>query len=248
MIEGAQSLHIAEGVEADLVMGGRVAGTIHDTHGVDRVQVKEGTGYYKKEKNLHGQWVDVEIKRTVVRSLPYVIRQASLTTDYRVFETSTGEIIAKGTVTENYNKKLGGDKGQAHLEHEPGHPPPPAVCTDELSVRTAAKLVAKLSRMKVSSLVTFDNSIHAMVRRGVSLAKEGAWEDAIHLWQEVISSDPTNPAALYNLGVAYEGLGDLENLRAAMSLYEMAARYGDKGLYAAGIARVERMIQQSQDY
>jgi tetratricopeptide (TPR) repeat protein len=224
-----------------------VACTINDTHGVDRIQIKEGTGYYKKEKNLYGQWVDVEIKRTVVKSLPYVIRQASLATDYRVFEMSTGRIIAAGTVTENCNKKFGGEKSEAHPEHEPRHPPPPAACIDELSARTAAKLVAQLSRIKVSSLVKFDSSTHAMVRRGVTLAKDGVWEDAIHLWQEVIASDPTNPAAHYNLGIAYEGLGDLESLRAAMSFYEKAASYGDKGLYAAGIARVERMIQQSQN-
>jgi tetratricopeptide (TPR) repeat protein len=247
MIEGAEFLHITEGLEADLVIGGRVAGAINDTHGLDQVQVKEGTGYYKKEKNLYGQWVDVEIKRTVVRSLPYVIRQASLTTDYRVFEMNTGGIIATGKVTENCNKKLGGDKADAHLEREPGNAPPPAACIDELSFGIAAKLVAKLSRMKVSSMVKFDNSAHAMVRRGVALAKDGAWEDAIHLWQEVIGSDPTNPAAHYNLGVAYEGLGDLENLGAAMSFYEKAARYGDKELYADGIARVKRIIQQSDN-
>lgn len=247
LIEGAESLHIAEGLQADLVIGGRVTGTINDTQGVDRVQVKEGTGYYKKEKDLHGQWVDVEIKRTVVRTLPYVIRQASLTTDYRVFEMNTGGIIATGTVTENCNKKFGGNKAEGHLEHDPGHPPPPAGCMDELSVRTAAKLVAKLSREKVSILVKFDNSTHAKVRQGVALAKEGAWEDAMRLWQEVLASDPTYPAALYNLGVAYEGIGDLQNLRAATRLYEMATVYGDKGLYAAGIARIERIMQQSQN-
>ena len=59
---------------------------------MDQVEVKEGTGYYKKEKDLYGQWVDVEIKRTVIRSLPYVIRQASLSTYFKVLDVNHRDV------------------------------------------------------------------------------------------------------------------------------------------------------------
>ncbi len=244
MVEGAKFLHITEELQTDLVIGGRATGAVNDTHGTDQVQVKEGTGYYKKEKDIHGQWVDVEIKRTVIRSLPYVIRQASLTTEYRAFEMNTGRIIAAGTLTENYNDKIGGDNWQAFPEHELGEIPSPNATMDELAARIAARLVAKLSRMKTAALIEFDNSGNRMVRRGVARAKDGAWEDAMQLWQEVIRKEPNNATALYNLGVAHESLGDLENLMAAIDLYERAATYGDKSLYADGIARVNRIIEQ----
>jgi len=247
MVEGAQALHITEELHADLVIGARVTGAVNDTHGADQVQVEEGTGYYKKEKNIHGQWVEVEIKRTVIRSLPYVIRQASLTIDYRVFEMDTGRIVAAGALEENYNDKIGGDKSHASTNHKPGEIPTPAATMDEFSAKIATRLVAKLSRMKVAGLVKFDKAGNRKVRRGVALARNGDWEDAIELWREVIASEPASAAALYNLGVAHESIGDPENLRTAIDLYEKAASYGDKTLYADAIARVQRMIQQSDN-
>ena len=247
MVEGAKALHITEALHADLVIGARVTGAVNDTHGADQVQVEEGTGYYKKEKNIHGQWVEVEIKRTVIRSLPYVIRQASLTIDYRVFEMDTGRIAAAGAFEENYNDKIGGDKSHAFTNHKPGEIPTPAATIDEFSAKIATRLVAKLSRMKVAGLIEFDKTGNRKVRRGVALARDGDWEDAMELWQEVISSEPTSAAALYNLGVAHESIGDLENLRTAIDLYEKAASYGDNTLYADAIARVQRMIQQSDN-
>jgi tetratricopeptide (TPR) repeat protein len=247
MVEGAKALYITGELRADLVIGARVTGAVNDTHGTDQVQVEEGTGYYKKEKNIHGQWVEVEIKRTVIRSLPYVIRQASLTIDYRVFEMDTGRIAAAGAFEENYNDKIGGDKSHASTNHKPGEIPAPAATIDEFSAKIATRLVAKLSRMKVAGLVKFDKRGNRNVRRGVALARDGDWEDAIELWQEEISSEPTSAAALYNLGVAHESIGDLENLRTAIDLYEKAASYGDSTLYADAIARVQRMIQQSDN-
>jgi tetratricopeptide (TPR) repeat protein len=247
-VQDASFLNVLKHLHVDIVLGGLVTAETNDVPGSEQVQLKEGTGYYKKEKNIYGQWVDVEIKRTVMRDVPCVIRHASLTTEYKVFDLKTNRIIAAGQLTENYNKKFGGHKPYASLGHKVGDLPPPSTTMDELSAGLVIKLVAELSRIKLASMVSLDDSGNSMVRQGVALAREGAWGDAMQLWQEVIGSEPTNPAAHYNLGVAYEGLGDLESLRAAMSFYETAARYGDKGLYADGIARVKRVIQQSDNH
>jgi hypothetical protein len=247
IVEGAKALHLTEELHADLVIGARVTGAVNDTHGADQVQVEEGTGYFKKEKNIQGQWVEVEIKRTVIRSLRYVIRQASLTIDYRVFEMDTGRIAAAGAFDENFNGKIGGDMSYASANHKTGEIPTPAATMDEFSAKIATRLVAKLSRMKVTSMVKLDKGGNRKVRRGVALARDGEWEDAVQLWQEVISSEPASAAALYNLGVAHESIGDPENLGTAIDLYEKAAGYGDNRLYADAIARVKRMIQQSDN-
>lgn len=248
MVEGAKFLQITEELQADLIIVGRATGEVSDAHGTDRVEVKEGTGYYKKEKDIDGQWVDVEIKRTVLRSLPYVIRQASLTTDYRVFETKTGRAIAAGTLTETYNDKIGGDNWEAVPKLRLGEIPSANVTFDELAARIAARLVAKLSRMKTAALIELDHGDNRMVRRGVARADKGAWEDAVNIWLEVIRNEPENASALYNLGVAHEGLGDLEHLRIARDLYQKAAAHGDKSLYADAVARVQDMIHQSNDW
>jgi len=247
MVEDAKSLGITQEIGADLVVTGRATGVVDDVRGTDQAEVKEGTGYFKKEKSLDGEWVDVEITRTVIRTLPYVIRHASLDTDYMVFELRTGELVASGTVSEVSNKKFGGARTDGNLEYQPTEAPSPADSLDELSTSVARELVAKISRIKAISTIQFDKGHNRLVRRGVVLATRGDWEDAIRYWNDAIDKEPTAAAAYYNLGIAHESLGDLENLEAAKSLYEKATSFGDNPLYPDGVARVEHIIDQRRD-
>jgi len=246
MVEDAKSLGITREIGADLVVVGRATGVVDDARGTDQAEVTEGTGYFKKEKNLDGEWVDVEITRTVIRTLPYVIRHASLNTDYKVFELRTGKLMATGTVSEVQNKKFGGAKPDGDLEYQPAEAPLPADSLDELSTSAARKLVAKISRMKVTNTTQLDKGHSRLVRRGVVMARRGDWEDAVKYWNDAIDKEPTAAAAYYNLGIAHEGLGDLENLEAAKSLYEKAASFGDNPLYPDGVARVDRIINRGK--
>jgi tetratricopeptide (TPR) repeat protein len=246
-VEGAKSVRITQEVGGDLLVVGRAAGVVDDTRGTDQAEVKEGTGYFKKEKNLDGEWVDVEITRTVIRTLPYVIRHASLNTDYMVFDLRTGELIAMSMVSEEQNKKFGGAKPDGDLEYQPSEAPPPAASLDDLSTRAARKLVAEISRMKVIATVQLDKGMNRLVRRGVVMAKRGDWEHAMRYWNDAIHKEPTDAAAYYNLGVAHETLGDFENLSAARSLYEKATTLGDNPLYTEAIARIDRIVDRRRD-
>ena len=245
MVEDAKSLGITREIGADLVVVGRAAGIVDDVRGTDQAEVKEGTGYFKKEKNLDGEWVDVEITRTVIRTVPYVIRHASLNTDYMVFDFRTGKLIATGTVSEVHDKKFGGAKPDGDLEYQPGEAPQPAASLDELSMRLARKLVAKISRMKIAATVQLDKGHDRLVRRGVVLARRGDWEGAMQHWNDAIENEPA-AAAYYNLGVAHESLGDPENLEAARGLYEKAITLGDNPLYSDGVARVDRITDRKK--
>jgi tetratricopeptide (TPR) repeat protein len=80
------------------------------------------------------------------------------------------------------------------------------------------------------------------------MAKDGKWEEAIQIWEQVIRDEPDNAAAYYNLGVAYEGLGDMENLVKARGLYQSAASFGEKSLYAEGMKRVDDVINHSRNH
>jgi len=147
-VDDPRFLPILEDLHADGVITGRVTTNINDIRGSDQVQMQEGTGLYKKEKDIFGKWREAEIKKTVLRPVPYVIRQASLTTDFKVFDLKTKQIIATGKVTENYNQKFGGDKeyilsilGGMKMSRLPA----PNQTLNELSSKVAARLVAKIS-------------------------------------------------------------------------------------------------------
>jgi hypothetical protein len=234
-------------LEADGVITGRVTASIHDIHGTDQVQVTEGTGYYKKEKSVSGQWVDVEIKRTIVRPVPYVIRQASLGTEYNLFDVRTKRVVATGMLKETYDEKFGGDKECGFSGHKLSDLPTPDGTVDELAARLATELVARVSRMKLARMIKLDEGEDTMVKQGVELAKGGGWEESVEIWRQVIHDNPDNAAAYYNLGVAHESLGDMKSLRMAGELYKKAASLGHKKLHSEAAARIQRVIGQNDN-
>ena len=100
-------------------------------------------------------------------------------------------------------------------------------------------------------IVEFDNGSnqYAMgiggnkkVKEGIKCAKNGEWEKGIKIWKNVLNTEPENSAAFYNLGIAYENIGDLENLKTAQNMYKKAVKYGDKKIYLDALYRVKATI------
>ena len=180
-----------------------------------------------------------------------MIRQASLTTDLKVFDLGTKRIVATGTVTENYEEKFGGDREYSFLGKKLSRLPSHNETLNSLSSKVAARVVAKIAPTKVYTVVKFDDGTKfglgfggsKMLKRGTEFAKRGAWEEAIDIWKDVIKADPTKAAAYYNLGVAYENFRDLKNLKIARDMYKKAAKYGDNRLYIDAIARIKPRLE-----
>ena len=175
-----------EALGADAAITGQVTVTVLDIPGTDQVQVKEGTGHYKKEKNVHGQWVEVEIKRTVIRNLPYVIRKAVLTTAYKVIDLRSKGVIATGKLTERYEEKFGGDREIVSLDHRFGNLPPPSATMDELCARLATKLVAKLSHTKLTNALKEDDGQDKLVKRRVPSTSSSAQKEGVDRMQYTV--------------------------------------------------------------
>ena len=232
---------------ADGVITGRVTAGIHDIHGTDKVQMKEGTGHYKEEKNVLGQWVDVEIKRTVVRPVPYTNRQAYVEMEYNIFDVKTKRVVVTGILDETYDEKFGGDKEYDSSGHRLSDLPSQDGTVDEMAARLATKLVARISRMKLARIIKLDEGEDTIVKQGVELAEGGNWEKAIEIWEQEIHDNPDNAAAYYNLGVNYETLGDIKSLRTAEDLYKRAVSCRYKKLYTEAADRIKRVIGQSHN-
>jgi hypothetical protein len=187
--DGVYNSHFFQTLEAlgaDAAITGQVTVTVLDTPGTDQVQVKEGTGHYKKEKNVHGQWVEVEIKRTVIRNLPYVIRKAALTTAYKVIDLRSKGVIATGKLTERYEEKFGGDREIVSLDHRFGNLPPPSATMDELCARLATKLVAKLSHTKLTNALKEDDGQDKLVKRRVPSTSSSAQKEGVDRMQYTV--------------------------------------------------------------
>ncbi len=71
----------------------------------------------------------------------------------------------------------------------------------------------------------------------------GEWEKGVEIWKDVLNTEPENSAAFYNLGIAYENIGDSENLKIAQKMYKKAVKYGDKAIYLDAMQRIKETIR-----
>ncbi|MDL1984868.1 MAG: tetratricopeptide repeat protein [Deltaproteobacteria bacterium] len=241
-----------EGVHADGVISGRVAATIKDVHDTEKVKIQEGTGEYKEGKNVFGQEAEVEIQRTVIKEVPYVMRQANIIVDFSIVNLKTKQRIFTDKVSEEYKEKFGGENEyRSYLENRMSQLPSQNQTLEELSDKVASRIAAKIFTTEITRVVEFDNGSnkYAMgmggnkkVKEGIKCAKKGEWEKGIEIWKDVLNTEPENSAAFYNLGIAYEKIGDLENLKIAQKMYKKAVKYGDKEIYLDALYRVKATI------
>ncbi len=241
-----------EGVHADGVISGRVAATIKDVHDTEKVKIQEGTGEYKEGKNVFGQEAEVEIQRTVIKEVPYVMRQANIIVDFSIVNLKTKQRIFTDKVSEEYKEKFGGENEyRSYLENRMSQLPSQNQTLEELSDKVASRIVAKIFTTEITRVVEFDNGSNKYemgmggnkkVKEGIKCAKNGEWEKGIEIWKDVLNTEPENSAAFYNLGIAYEKIGDLENLKIAQKMYKKAVKYGDKEIYLDGLYRVKATI------
>lgn len=242
-----------DGAHVDGVISGRVAASIKDVHDTEKVKIQEGTGEYKKGKNVFGQEAKVEIQRTIVKEVPYVMRQANIIVDFNIFKLKTKQRIFTDKVSEEYKEKFGGENEyRSYLGKRMSQLPPQNQTLEELSDKVASRIVAKIFTAEITRIAEFDNGSnkYAMgiggnkkVKEGIKCAKNWEWEKAVEIWKDVLNTEPENSAAFYNLGIAYENIGDLENLKIAQKMYKKAVKNGDKEIYLDAMQRIKETIR-----
>jgi tetratricopeptide (TPR) repeat protein len=76
---------------------------------------------------------------------------------------------------------------------------------------------------------------------GYKYGIRGQWEDAIKQWEKILETDPQRPAAVYNIGVAFEMMGDLQ---IAEKQFKTAADMRPDDLFFDALARVRNSIAE----
>jgi len=233
--------------KAELILSGQVELALEDVSGYDLVQTDRKTGR-KKKVTTEDPFVKRKFKvsepvyETVVEEVPFVYREAGLSLTY-ILKSQNGETVQEPQkVSVDFKGKFGGiDETSRHG----------AELDDLISQRkTINRLVSELAEKTAARLAPASATVNYVldqgegwlgeeaVRRGVKQAQAGEWDKAVETWNKVLDQDPDNPAAYYNLGVAYERLGGLENLNRAMDMYAEASRKGNKSLYRRALSRV----------
>jgi len=205
-----------------------------DEQGVEKVRKKVGTGRYETvdQKNIFTgktKKVKKEIMRTVLVDEHYRIRRGTAAINFRVVGVETGELLAvhsdsksftSGKVKEGSHKTL---KPQGEILNE----------LSQIICQHFVRLIAPYHTLEYRKLESGKGSI----KTGRNYALAGLWEEALETWKISVIEMPSEPAAYYNLGVAYEVQGMLDDAEKA---YKTAVLLKQKRLYMDALARIRQ--------
>ncbi|HEX9935367.1 MAG TPA: DUF6340 family protein [bacterium] len=219
-----------------------------DERGVEKVEKKVGTGRYEEvdEKNIFTgktKRVKREIMKTVLVDQYYRIRRGSVSINFRVVDVETGKLLAVHSDTKSYDSGKVVDGGNETLR-------PEGEILTELSNAICRRFVEFIAPHVVNE-ARFIEPGRGSIQVGKKYAQSGLWPEALETWKQSVVEFPNDPTAFYNLGLAYEVQGDLDE---AENQYKTAVSLKQKRLYLDAINRVrqariesERLKEQLQE-
>ncbi len=249
-------------IQADAAVTAFVSTDLKDVQGKDKVQMKEGTGRYRKVKKQNiftGEeyTAEEEIMRTVLKPVPYVVRTASLSASMKAIDLHTRKILATKKVSRTFKDKYGGKEAYGAYASFSGAKdikdlPTKEATLNNLARKVATNLVSKIAPTRYTMEVELAKGGSTnfggggLVDKGVEHAEKGDWAGAIEYWETGVQQAPHLAPALYNLGVAYEAKGTLEDYLRAKDYYLKACRFGDKEIYLEGKVRISSKIKDAR--
>ncbi len=226
------------GVDA-LIIGDILSYEVQDKRGKEKVKEKVWKGEYEKdekgnfvyEKTRSGREKKKKYEEVLVDK-EFIQRSGNVSISFRMVSVETGEIRAGETKSRTYSQKFFPDKGQL-----PTHQ---AILT-QLSEAVIEQFIPLITPYTIRVSKTFEEDNDA-VDLGIEYAQKNLWDRAMTIWQDELIRDPRNSAALYNLGLAYEVMGDFDQ---AEDYYTRALDIEPNDLYMEALANIrQRKIEQ----
>jgi curli biogenesis system outer membrane secretion channel CsgG len=203
-----------------------------DETGTEKVSRQEGTGKYEtvNEKNIFTgktKKVRKEIMRTALVDQAYKIRRGTVAVSFRVVDVETGKLLAVRSDSKSYasDKVIDGSTRTLKPEGE---------ILNELSGSLAQTFVQTIAPHKVAERRMIEPG-GGKIQEGRKFAQSGLWPEAAEAWTEAVRLMPKNPSAYYNLGLAHEVQGNLDE---AENLVRKAISIQQKKLYIDALSRI----------
>ncbi len=204
-VDPSNASKIGKLLGADYMLVGEV--TAYEVE--DNVTVKPGHevagGYYDQ----YGRFIET---RTVMPPREVIVRSGTVSATFRLIDAETGRIIASDKQTRSFRKSSEEFLGTGGL-------PSKEDVLSRLTEQVVDAFARQIAPYKVREQRVLEYGKHRLTRKGVQLAKNGLWREAVETWQEARQDAPQESAIYYNLGVASETKGDYE---AAEALYQKA--------------------------
>jgi tetratricopeptide (TPR) repeat protein len=224
-----------------MVVGSVTAYRSEDKRGKEKVKEKVWKGEYEKDEK--GNFIYERVggkevkKKKYVEELvdkEYINREAVVGLSFRLVSIETAEIRASGSQTQTFSQK--------YYPQSDRMPAKEALLSD-LTDQVIRKFIPTMAPYKVTVSRKFEKG-NDQVNAGIELAQNNLWDKATEVWEKETHLNPQNPAAFYNLGIAYEATGDLDRAEQA---FESALKIRVKDLYMKALAQIrQRKVDQEK--
>lgn len=218
-----------------IILGDVTAYKVSATRGHEKIKEKVWKGEYEKDKNGNiiyektrsgRQKKKVYVEEYVNRA--FINRSVTVGVNFRLVSVQTGEIRASDSNSKSHTKKYYPHKGQIPAADQ---------ILDNLSESVLNKFIPLITPHNVRVSKEFEEG-NDQVDLGIEYAQKNLWDRAKNIWEEEVRKDPRNSAALYNLGIAYEVMGDLDM---AEQLYNKALDIEPNELYMEAVSNIRQL-------
>jgi len=155
--------------------------------------------------------------------------KVAVAVEFQIIDVRRGSVRASNTVVHSFTGDFSNKTGTSE---ESQRERLANLCADDI----AHALVPHRDTLDVPLETMVMGTGASAMREGNKLARKGQWAAAMEQWQSALRENPDNDGALYNLGLAYEALGDF---RTARENFQAALRNSNKSAYSDALVRIE---------
>lgn len=210
------------------------------------VKERRGTGKYqeveeKDKKTGKVKKVKKEIYEEVYVPKKHWVREGTVAINFRVVEVETGRLLAAHSESKSYDSEKGRTVIQILTDTRKSLKPQGEILAN-LSKDICRKFVRMIAPYTVAEKRVIESGKES-IEEGAKYAESGLWPEATEAWKRACVEMPQEPAAFYNLGLAYEVQGMLDDAEMA---YQSAVKLKQKKLYMDAIARIRKSREEQE--
>lgn len=224
-----------------IIVGDVTAYNVTDRRGREKVKEKVWKGDYETDKNGNVIYV-TEGRKKVKKKLyveelvnrDFISRSATVAAGFRLISVETGEIRASDSDSRSNSRKYYPHKDKLPSSDQ---------MLDAMAESIISRFIPLITPYQVAVSKEFDED-NDQVELGIEYAQKNLWDKAEQVWQAEVDKDPMNSAAIFNLGIAAEVMGDLDR---AEQLYDQALSIEAKDLYMEALSHIrQRKVEQQK--
>jgi len=245
MVDEKHAAKTGKVLGVDAVIVGKVgAYSVKDEPYSKTVMVSRATGTYRTICDKKGNCSQVENYAEVPVQERHHIRNGTVNVSFRVIRSETGEAMGGKDATENYKYDTGNPPSAGFLKGKTAE-----LGGEEMLTTLARKVVETLVAELQPHQISYEGDLETgggmfgdnEVKHGIELIRNGRLEDAIQYYEALVSRNPQNSSAYYNLGAAYISLDNIEKAEWA---WRAAEKIEPKPLYIKAVGNIKKRKEE----